>query len=121
MTGATAVSHVFAGIPTADFAAATAWYERFFHRPPDGRPHATEAVWGLADGGLVYLVADEKRAGSALVTLIVDDLVAWRARLAGDGLECGEIERLGSGALKATIVDPDGNRISLGNIPGPSA
>jgi hypothetical protein len=41
------VTHVFAGIPVADFDAALPWYERFAARPPDLVPHSREAAWQL--------------------------------------------------------------------------
>lgn len=116
---ATAVSHVFAGIATADFPAALAWYERFFDRPPDRRPHDAEAVWGLADGGLVYVVADAERAGRGLVTLIVADLDAWCARLTRLGLHLGPVERPASGVRKSSVLDLDGNQIGLGQVSPP--
>ncbi|HEY6399154.1 MAG TPA: hypothetical protein VIX82_17050 [Solirubrobacteraceae bacterium] len=34
----------------------------------------------------MYLVPDRKRAGHALLTLVVEDLDAWIARPAGDGI-----------------------------------
>jgi hypothetical protein len=48
-----AIVHLFAGIPVADYGEAAAWYERLFGRPPDMRPHETEAVWRIAGGGSV--------------------------------------------------------------------
>jgi predicted enzyme related to lactoylglutathione lyase len=113
-----AVTHLFAGIPTADFELALSWYERFLQRSPNGFPTAGEAVWHLADAGLLYLVADDERAGHALVTLIVEDLDAWTARLKRDGMAHGEIEALTGGVRKTTILDPDGNSITLGQTPG---
>lgn len=53
---AAAITHLFAGIPTADFDRRLSWYECFLQRPPDRLPTASEAVWRLADGGLLYLV-----------------------------------------------------------------
>jgi hypothetical protein len=55
------ITHVFAGIPTGDFEIALGWYERLLGRPPDRYPHHTEAVWQLADTGLIYLVADSEQ------------------------------------------------------------
>jgi catechol 2,3-dioxygenase-like lactoylglutathione lyase family enzyme len=108
------VTHVFAGLPTADFDAALSWYERFFGRAPDRFPHDREAVWQLADSGLVYLVADTRRAGSGLLALIVDDLDGWVAGVAARGIAVGEIETLARGMRKTVVTDPDGNAITLG-------
>jgi hypothetical protein len=80
------ITHVFAGIPTADFESALPWYERFLGHPPDRFPRAGEAVWQLTETGLVYLVADPERAGHTLITLIVDDLDERLDELAGRGI-----------------------------------
>src|SRR5690349_17773598 len=107
------VTHVFSGIPVRDFPAAKDWYEQLFGRPPDMLPHETEAVWNLSDGGLLYVVGDEARAGNGLVTLIVEDLAQSLEAVAGRGLSPGPVEVMGSGAQKATLSDPDGNRVAL--------
>jgi predicted enzyme related to lactoylglutathione lyase len=112
------VTHVFAGVPVADFEAALTWYERLMGRPPDVRPHDREAVWQLADSGLMYIVADAERAGAALVTLIVADLDAKLAELAGRGLVSEAIEELPGAGRKAAITDPEGNRISFAQVTG---
>ena len=110
------ITHLFAGVPTADFQPALSWYERFLDRPPDRFPHEREAVWQLADGGLLYLVADAARAGNALVTLIVADLDAWISRLDNARISPGEPEDLAGGARKSTFLDPDGNSLSIGQV-----
>jgi catechol 2,3-dioxygenase-like lactoylglutathione lyase family enzyme len=98
------IDHVFAGIPVADYAAARPWYERFFGREPDMLPHETEAAWQLTDTAWVYVVEDAERAGSALVTILVDDLSAWTDEADDDSIP---------GMRRAEIRDPDGNRIQL--------
>lgn len=65
---------VFAGLPVDDFETARAWYRLFVGRAPDVIPKPDEAVWRLAGTGWIYVVADGARAGSAIVTLLVDDL-----------------------------------------------
>jgi hypothetical protein len=64
---------LFAGIRVHDVAAARRWYERLLGEP-SFFPHATEAVWTLADERSVYIVEDAKRAGHGVVTIFVDDL-----------------------------------------------
>ncbi|HEY2436562.1 MAG TPA: VOC family protein [Solirubrobacteraceae bacterium] len=113
------VTHVFAGVATRDFPAALAWYERLFGRAPDRFPHDAEAVWQLTDTGLIYLVADPESAGRAVITLIVEDLEAWQAEIAGRGIRAGGVEGLGEGARRVSILDPDGNRISVAEVPHP--
>jgi predicted enzyme related to lactoylglutathione lyase len=107
---------LFAGVPVADFEAARAWYERLFGRPADVVPHETEVMWQAAEAGWVYVVRDPERAGHALLTLMVDDLDARLAGLSALGLGFGPPEPVGGGR-KAQISDPDGNRISLAEVP----
>jgi catechol 2,3-dioxygenase-like lactoylglutathione lyase family enzyme len=100
-----AVTHVFAGIPVADFEAARAWYEALLQRPPDMVPHETEVAWQLTDSGWVYVVQDRERAGRALVTVLVDDL---------DALDVdGERETVPGKYRNVVVTDPDGNRIQF--------
>jgi predicted enzyme related to lactoylglutathione lyase len=110
------VTHLFAGVPVVDLERSLEFYERLTGRPPDGRPNESEAVWQLADGGLVYVVRDRARAGRGLVTLIVDDLEAALAELAERGVSVGPVVEIPGGARKATVVDPDGNEIGVGAV-----
>jgi predicted enzyme related to lactoylglutathione lyase len=111
------MSTLFAGVPVADYAAGLAWYERLFGRPADIVVHETEAMWQVAEAGWVYVVGDGARAGNGLVTLIVDDLEAHLAAIAGRGIEFGAIETMGGGARKAVAADPEGNTIGYGDVP----
>jgi hypothetical protein len=107
---------LFAGIRVRQFAAARAWYERLLG-DPSFFPHATEAVWTVADHRFVYINEDPERAGSALVTVFVDDLDAVVAEIAARGLEPAENETYSNGVRKATYRDPDGNEIGFGGPP----
>ena len=87
--------HLFAGLRVRDFQAARAWYDRLLGEPTSF-PHATEAVWTLAENGSVYVVEHADGAGNSVVTLFVDDLDEWvgrdrrpraRTRRAGDALK----------------------------------
>jgi catechol 2,3-dioxygenase-like lactoylglutathione lyase family enzyme len=109
-----AVDAVFAALPTADIAAATAWYERLFGRPPDMRPNDTEACWQLAGPAWVYVVEDAARAGQGVLTVMVDDLDAHLAGLTARGLEPGPIEWQGTAARKSEMLDPEGAKIAFG-------
>jgi len=108
------INVLFAGVPVAELHAALAWYERLLGGPPDLVPNESERVWRLTDGGWVYVVEDSERAGRGLLTLIVDDLDVHLAELGGRGIDAGEIEAISETTRKAVIVDPDGNRITLG-------
>ena len=108
------INVLFAGVPVAELHAALAWYERLLGGPPDRVPNESERMWRLTDGGWVYVVADAERAGRGLLTLIVDDLDAHLVELADRGIEAGELEAISETTRKAVLVDPDGNRITLG-------
>jgi hypothetical protein len=107
---------LFAGIRVREFAAARTWYERLLG-DPSFFPHATEAVWTLADDRSVYINEDPERAGGALITVFVDDLDAIVAEIALRGLEPTESETYSNGVRKATYRDDDGNEIGFGGPP----
>ncbi len=108
---------LFAGLPVRDFAAARGWYERLLG-DASFLPHATEAVWMLADECAVYVVEDASRAGHGLVTIFVeDDLDAFVSAIADRGLEPDERETYSNGVRKIIYRDPDGNEIGFGGTP----
>lgn len=106
-------AEVFAGIPVDDFDTARAWYEIFAGRPPNVADRANEAVWRLAESGGVHVVGDEARAGSATVTLLVDDLERYVGFIAMRGIAPESIDKLPGGGRRATVLDPAGNTIKL--------
>ena len=107
---------LFAGLRVRDFAAACAWYERLLGEPTFF-PHATEAVWTLAEDRSVYIEEDHERAGHGVVTFFVDDLERRVAEIAARGLEPAERETYSNGVRKATYRDPDGNEVGFGGAP----
>ena len=108
--------HLFAGVRVRDFEAARPWYERLFGEP-SFLPHATEAVWTLADDRSVYVVEHPGGAGQSVVTVFLDDLDAHVAELGTRGLEPDEIETYDNGVRKAIYRDPDGNEVGFGGAP----
>lgn len=108
------VIHVFAGIPTADYEPAVSWYEGLLGRAPDDFPKPDEAVWHLASTGSIHLVRDARRAGHALVILLVEDLEALAERLRQKGITVPPIDTVPGVVRRVTLADPDGNTISLG-------
>jgi hypothetical protein len=107
------ISYVFAGIVVANRDRSVAWYEPLLGRPPTFLPNDAEAVWQLADTASVYLLADESRAGRGVVALVIDDLDARLAEMAGRGIENWTLEEIPESGRKATIHDPDGNEVSF--------
>ena len=110
---------LFAGIRVRDLTTARAWYERLLGEPAF-LPNATEVVWTLADERSVYIKADPARAGSALVTLLVDDLDAHLSEIGARGLEPAELETYANGVRKAIFRDDDGNEIGFGGPARPA-
>ena len=108
--------HLFAGLRVRDFQAARLWYERLLGEPTFF-PHATEAVWTLADDRSVYIVEHADGAGKSVVTIIIDDLDAHLATIAARGLEPDECETYSGGVRKAIYRDPEGNELGFGGVP----
>src|SRR6185312_15420297 len=108
--------HLFAGLRVRDFQAARPWYERLLGEPTFF-PHATEAVWTLADDRSVYVVENAPGAGNSVVTIFLDDLDAHVAAIAARGLEPDERETYSGGVRKVIYRDPDGNELGFGGAP----
>lgn len=108
------IQYVFAGLVVTDIAGAVRWYERLFGRPPDVLPNEREAMWQVVEKGSVYLVEDPERAGNSGMTMFVDDLDAELAAIAERGIPTPEIKTAPGLFRATTFVDPDGNRVQLG-------
>ena len=105
--------HLFAGLRVSDFQAARAWYERLLGEPTFF-PHATEAVWTIAEDRSIYAVEHPDGAGKSVVTVLVDDLDARVAAIATRGLEPDEQVTYSNGVRKVVYRDPDGNEVGFG-------
>ena len=108
--------HLFAGLRVRDFQAARPWYERLLGEATFV-PHATEAVWTLADDRSVYIVEHADGPGHSVVTIFVGDLDAHVAAAAARGLEPDERLTYSNGVRKALYRDPDGNELGFGGAP----
>jgi hypothetical protein len=108
--------HLFAGLRVRDFEVARPWYERLLGEPTFF-PHATEAVWTLAEDRSVYLVEHADGAGNAVVTIFIDDLDARVAAIAARGLEPDKQETYSNGVRKVIYRDLDGNELGFGGAP----
>ena len=107
---------LFAGLPVSDYAAAKPWYERLLGSEPSFIPHATEAVWELAEHRFVFIV-ESQDAGGALQTVFVEDLDALVAEISSRGIEPDERETYSNGVRKAIYRDADANEIGFGGPP----
>jgi catechol 2,3-dioxygenase-like lactoylglutathione lyase family enzyme len=108
--------HLFAGLRVRDFQAARPWYEQLLGEPTFF-PHATEAVWTLAEDRSVYVVEHADGARSCVVTIFLDDLDAQLAAIAARGLEPDAVETYSNGVRKALYRDPDGNELGFADPP----
>lgn len=108
--------HLFAGLRVRDFQAARPWYEQLLGEPTFF-PHATEAVWMLAEDRSVYVVEHPDGAGNCVVTVMLDDLDAYVRAIAARGLEPDERETYSNGVRKVLYRDPDGNELGFGGAP----
>ena len=107
---------LFAGVQVSDFAAARSWYERLLGSEPSFSPHATEAVWELAEHRFLY-IEELEAAGGASHTIFVDDLDRIVAEIGSRGLEPAARETYSNGVRKAIYRDADGNEIGYGGPP----
>jgi predicted enzyme related to lactoylglutathione lyase len=107
------INNVLAGVAVKDLDQAKRWYETFFGRPVDAEPMPGLAEWHTP-GGVVQLVADEKRAGGSLVTVWIEDAKQSLAELAARGGPSMELDTTTSDkVLFATVPDPDGNEVTV--------
>jgi catechol 2,3-dioxygenase-like lactoylglutathione lyase family enzyme len=109
------VAHdLFAGIRVRDYHAARSWYQRLLGREPAFIPHATEAVWELAEHRYLFIVEDRDAPGGAIIVIFVDDLDALVAEIASRGIETAEQVTYSNAVRKAFYRDADGNEIGFG-------
>jgi hypothetical protein len=107
---------VFAGLPVRDLRPALEWYASLFGRPAD-EVVGDEAMWQMTDGTWLFVTPNGERAGGGLVTLGVTSLEPYLSRWRTAGLEHGSVETYENGVQHVTILDPDGNSVSLASAP----
>ena len=105
--------HLFAGLRVRNFEAARPWYEGLLGEVTF-LPHATAAVWTLAEDRSVYIVEHAEGAGQSVVTVMVDDLDAQVAAVVARGLEPDERLTYSNGVRKVLYRDADGNELGFG-------
>jgi hypothetical protein len=106
--------HLFAGLRVRELQAVRPWYERLLGEPTF-LPHATEAVWTLAEDRSVYVLEQADGAGNSVVTIFLDDLDAHVAAAAARGLEPDErltYSNVRSGSATPTDACSQHNRAS---------
>ncbi|MFC9910829.1 VOC family protein [Streptomyces sp. NPDC059862] len=108
-----AITNVYAVMPVVDFEAARSWYERLWGRPADRNPMDGLAEWQVIQGGAMQLLRDPDRAGSAMLTVGVDDADGQAAAVAERGVDMGPVQDTPGGFRVAAISDPAGNVITF--------
>jgi predicted enzyme related to lactoylglutathione lyase len=89
-------------------------------RPADGvrvvqlTPPGSACSIGLGTGLPVYEAPPGSIRG---LHLVVADIAAARAELVDRGVDVGEVTDVGGGVLYASIEDPDGNTLTLQQMP----
>lgn len=112
-------TQVFAGLPVRDLDAALDWYARCFGRPAD-EIVGDEAMWQVAANVWLLVTPDLERAGGGLMTLGVESIEPYLSRWSAAGLGHQPVETYDNGVRHVTIIDRDGNSLSLAQAP-PSA
>jgi hypothetical protein len=97
---------LFAGIAAAHLDAAIAWYQAVMGRPADIVVNTDEVMWRICDGGWLYLVREEERAGRSLAAVAVPELDRTVDELMARGLtptasDTGRGRRVGSAPVAA--------------------
>jgi predicted enzyme related to lactoylglutathione lyase len=106
-------TEVFACIHVRHRDAAIQFYERLLGNPPTMLPNDDEAAWQLTESGWLYVLCDAEKAGSSVVTLLVDDLGEHLAILAARAIETRPGLQIPGAVHSVWVVDPDHNRIQL--------
>ena len=91
-------------------------YKRLLGSQPSFVPHATEAVWELAEHRLLFVVGRPERASQAMQTIFLGDLDAMVGEIVR-GTQPAHRETYSNGVRKATYRDHDGNEVGLGGAP----
>jgi predicted enzyme related to lactoylglutathione lyase len=77
-------------------------------------PPGSACSVGMGTGLSVY----EAKPGSVRgLHLVVADIESARAELVDRGVDVGEVTDVGGGVLYASLVDPDGNTLTLQQMP----
>ena len=102
-----------------DLTKALEWYEAFFGRPAD-EIIGEEYLWQVGENA--YIVIDDRdvrasRVGGSMVTFGLTGMDEILARLAAHGITHEPVEVYGNGVRHVEVLDPDGNSLSLAELP----
>ena len=106
-------------LPTRNFAASSAWYERLFGRAPDRCPSTSCAEWMISAGTAIQLQdgASMSAAPDSLphgaVGIVVADLDSALAALRQRQIDVAAPQRATRYVRFAPVADPDGNTVTF--------
>ena len=107
-----AIHTVLAEVAVSDLEASLAWYEQLLGSPADRRPMEGLAEWQITASAGIQVWRDSVRAGQGLLTLGVDAMHEHLELLAARNIAI-EAQTATEFVRTATVVDPDGNRITV--------
>lgn len=108
------VDHVLAVVAVRDFDRGHHWYEQLLGAPATNVPMAGNlAEWRITNGGWLQVFHDPGRAGTSMVNLAVADLDGDVEAIRERGIEPGEVITANKGVRLCTVLDPDGNQITI--------
>ena len=97
-------------LPSANFEAAQAWYERFFGRPADIVADQLEVMWRVTDGGWLYVLRKEDHAGKSIAAIAVPNIEEATSTLEMRRAATGPIEPEGNAGRKPSWLIPTATR-----------
>ena len=103
----------------SDRTKALPWYQVLFGRPAD-EVIGEEYLWQVGENA--WVVIDDRdvraeRVGGAMITFGVTDFDDILARLAAHGVGHEPVETYSNGMRHVVVLDPDGNSLSLAEMP----
>jgi catechol 2,3-dioxygenase-like lactoylglutathione lyase family enzyme len=103
----------------SDRTKALQWYGVFFGHAAD-EVIGEEYLWQVGENA--WIVVDDRdvraeRVGGAMITFGVTDFDDILARLAAHGVNHEPVETYSNGVRHVVVLDPDGNSLSLAEMP----
>ena len=108
------VEHTLAVVAVSDFDASHDWYQRFFDTRATNVPMPGNlAEWRTTDTGWIQMFHSPDHAGHSLANLAVTDIDLYIAAIRDRGIETGDVVDVNKGVRVCSVVDPDGNTITI--------
>lgn len=114
------ITNALAAIPVRHILRSSRWYAELLGVAPTAQPMDGLQEWQFPGGGWLQLYEKAEHAGHGAVTLVVADIAACRANLAGLGF-AGVTSMDSPMASIAILLDPDGNQVVFAQSNNPEA